>query len=508
MRTRSTYLGWKLRASALVPLVALCFLFAGCGKLLVSKRPANPADLSFYPSSSATGELIEVTTTSRQFSGVTAVSVGGTSQVIVSISEKKVVFLLSAGTSSGKVSLTLPEGVLTSDSSLTLLASAAPSPVETSSKTVASGAIGLPALGLGVTLSANGSTLLVGGWRDNANVGAGFVYTRTGSGWTQQAKLVASDSVGTAMQGISAALSADGNTAILGMRGDNGNIGAAAIFVRDTAGSWSQQGAKLVASDGTGTPQAGVQVAISADGNTALVGGWADNANVGAAWVYKRSAGVWQQDGPKLVGTGQVGAGVFGSMVALNDAGDRALVSAYGDNGNAGATFVFQRSGGVWSQMGAKLVGTGGSATAAQGTALSFDYSGRTALIGGYNDAAGVGAFWIFSEDAGTWSQVGAKIVGTGAVGTSFQGISGVISSDGNTIAIGGYGDSASVGAVWIFARAAGVWSQVGAKLTGTGTTGAASFGRSLSLSRNGRVLVVGAPADTATTGAFWTYDL
>lgn len=487
---------------------ALSFFFAGCGNFLVTNAPIPRSEISFSPQVSGVGELIEITSTSRSLSGVTSVMVGAVSQVIVSTSTNRVAFLLVPGTVTGKVAIASQENAFASLTNLTVTASASPNPVEALGKSVAAGAIGFPSLGIGVSSNSDGSTVLVGGFRDNANVGAAFVFTKVGSTWIQQAKLVASDSVGTAFQGFSSALSADGNTAVVGMRIDNANVGAAVIFVRDSNGNWSQQGPKLVGSDRVGAALMGVQVAISADGNTVLVGGSGDNASVGAAWVFKRAGGVWTQDGSKLVGADRVGAGNFGVQVALNDAGDRALVSAHLDDGGVGATFVFQRSGGVWAQVGNKLVGTGGSATAAQGSAVAFNSAGTMALVGGYNDGAGVGAMWFFTEIGGVWSQVGAKFSGTGNIGASYQSFGCSLSADGNTAAIGGYNDNAGVGAVWIFSRESGSWSQIGAKITGSGTTGAASFGRTLSLSRNGKVLVVGAPGDNANTGAFWIYNL
>src|SRR5262245_45668351 len=65
-----------------------------------------------------------------------------------------------------------------------------------------------------------------------------------------------------------------------------------------------QQGPKLVANDAVGNAQQGNSVAVSDDGNTAIVGGPFDNNQAGAAWVFTRSGGVWSQQGPKLVGTG------------------------------------------------------------------------------------------------------------------------------------------------------------------------------------------------------------
>jgi len=89
-------------------------------------------------------------------------------------------------------------------------------------------------------------------------------------------KLVASGAVSGSMDGIdegfSAAISRDGNTAIIGGPFDNGGLGAAWVFAR-SSGVWSQQGGKLVGTGAAGTVQQGYAVAISADGNTAIVGG-------------------------------------------------------------------------------------------------------------------------------------------------------------------------------------------------------------------------------------------
>jgi hypothetical protein len=57
---------------------------------------------------------------------------------------------------------------------------------------------------------------------------------------------------------------------------------------------------------------------MSADSNTAIVGGFGDNSATGAAWVYTRTNGVWTQQGSKLVGTGAVGAASQGYSVSLS----------------------------------------------------------------------------------------------------------------------------------------------------------------------------------------------
>jgi hypothetical protein len=120
---------------------------------------------------------------------------------------------------------------------------------------------------------------------------------------------------------------------------------------------FKQQGAKLVGTGAVGNAALGISVALAADDATALVGGSNDNGGVGAAWVFIRSGGVWVQQGGKLVGNSAVGNSHQEWSVALSSDGNTALIGAPGDNGSAGAAWVFIRSGGVWSQQ-TKLLGT------------------------------------------------------------------------------------------------------------------------------------------------------
>jgi hypothetical protein len=82
-------------------------------------------------------------------------------------------------------------------------------------------------------------------------------------------------------------------------------ISAALLFSSQLAlAQFTQQGPKLVGTGAVNSPlpaEQGISVALSADGNTAIVGGHVDNSGTGAAWVYTRSGGVWSQQGSKLV---------------------------------------------------------------------------------------------------------------------------------------------------------------------------------------------------------------
>jgi uncharacterized repeat protein (TIGR02543 family) len=140
----------------------------------------------------------------------------------------------------------------------------------------------------------------------------------------------------------------------------------------------AQQGGKLVGTGSTGVSSQGQSVAVSADGNTAIVGGLSDNNGAGAARVYTRSGGIWTQQGPKLVGTGAVGNANQGRSVSLSADGNTAIVGGIADNGYVGAAWVFTRSGGIWTQQGPKLVGTGAVGTSFQGSDLSLSADGNT----------------------------------------------------------------------------------------------------------------------------------
>jgi hypothetical protein len=81
----------------------------------------------------------------------------------------------------------------------------------------------------------------------------------------------------------------------------------------------------------------------------------------------------------------------------------------------------------------AKLVGTGAVGLARQGWSVSLSRDGNTAIVSGINDNGGGGAAWVYTRSGGVWSQQGPKLIGTGAIGLASQGWSVSLSRDGNT---------------------------------------------------------------------------
>ena len=141
--------------------------------------------------------------------------------------------------------------------------------------------------------------------------------------------------------------------------------------------------------------QQGSSVSLSSDGNTAIVGGRGDNNGQGAAWVYTLSGSGWTQQGPKLVGTGREWSRAIASLVLFAD-GKTAIVGGPADSNGQGAAWVYTRSGGVWTRQGNKLVGAGASGAAQQGSSVSVSSDGGTAIVGGLDDNGGAGAAWVY----------------------------------------------------------------------------------------------------------------
>src|SRR5262245_64336638 len=196
-----------------------------------------------------------------------------------------------------------------------------------------------------------------------------------------------------------------------------------------------QEQPKLVGTGAVGSANQGMSVALSADGNTAIVGGPGPNnadrerpplvGPAGAAWVFTRSGGVWRQQGGKLVGTtSEYGGGLWsqGASVGLSGDGNTAIVGGPSDNRAMGAAWVFTRSGDVWMQQCNKLVGSGVGEPPlppGQGMSVALSADGNTAIVGGW----GAEAAWVFTRSGGAWTQQGKKLVGTGAVGKARRGM-------------------------------------------------------------------------------------
>lgn len=352
----------------------------------------------------------------------------------------------------------------------------------------------------GYAVALKGDTAVIGAYGDDTaagtEAGSAYVYVRNGTNWSQQAKLTASD--GATGDYFGFALALEGNTLLVGVHGDDtpaggGNAGSAYVFVRSGT-NWSQQ-AKLEAGDGASSDSFGYSVAL--EGNTALLGTpWDDTAAGfyrGTAYVFVRSGTVWNLQ-KKLTASDAASIGFFGTSVALS--GETALVGA-GNADNSyfltGSAYVFIRSGTNWSQQ-AKLTANDGLDGDHFGNSVAL--SGNTALVGAYR--AGVndtGAAYVFVRSGTTWSQQTKLTVGDAAANDYFGSS---VALEGDTALVGSYNDYtgfAYSGSAFVFVRSGTVWSQQ-AKLIPSDAAGGDRFGCSVALS--GDTALVGAYWDNS----------
>jgi hypothetical protein len=389
------------------------------------------------------------------------------------------------------------------------------------------GEVGNAAFGSSVAQSADGRTTLVGGPGDSAGRGAAWVFRRSAAGWRQQGGKLTGGSAGGGF-GASVALSADGNTALVGSPGSG--QGAADVFVR-RATTWARTAHWESGKSFPGGSKIhlgfGASVALSGAGDVAMVsgpqfGGPSDTAigGPGAVWVFTRHGSTWAQTqklairGPNL--------GNFGTTVVLSADGRTALISGawsrtshgYHAGEDNGAVWVFVRQGSVWQRQGPKLTARDASHFyygEAFGASLALSRNGDTALIGGPADNDGYdktdGAAWVFVRSHGVWTQQGRKLSGSGQnthMGVGF-GTGVALSADGNTAVMGGPDDNSGTGAIWLYRRTGTVWKQQGTKTTLRPPLPDTEFGTSVALTADGTRALVGGPGDRrGAPGAAW----
>jgi hypothetical protein len=347
--------------------------------------------------------------------------------------------------------------------------------------------------------------------------------------------------------GTAVALSADGNTLVVGASGEdsaakgvNGtskdhasNTGAVYVFTRDGKG-WKQQ-AYLKASNAAGGAQFGSSLSLSANGNLLAVGapgeasaatGINGNQNddsmpsSGAAYVFARAGTAWSQQAyvkPSNTGGPDIGY-QFGFAVSLSGDGSTLAVTQTSDPSNAtgingdqkntaapdsGAVFVFTHSGATWSQQAYVKAGTA-TPNLLFGYSVGLSGNGDTLGVGAYNDSGRKGAVYVFTRTNETWSQQ-ARLLATNGLTGEYMGCAVAISDDGNTVVAGSVEDRYSqinagagrevmdsVGGAHIFVRASGQWSQQG-YVKAFNPRENDQFGWAVAISRDGNTIAMGA---------------
>lgn len=262
--------------------------------------------------------------------------------------------------------------------------------------------------GMGLSVAISGNTAVVGARTDAGLRGSAYVFVRSGTTWTEQQKLIPSHaSPEASLFGYSVAIS--GDTIVVGamaslITGSTGR-GSAYVFVRSGT-NWTEQ-ARLLAPDAGGEGinfQFGRSVAV--DGDMAIVGANGAGPNFrGAAYVFARSAGVWAFD-QRLAASDGADNDFFGYSVAL--AGQTVIIGSFADDDGgeaSGSAYVYVRNG-TWSEQ-QKLVPSDPIPSGHFG--ISVALSGETAVVGSmpldnFIDPT-QGSAYVFTRSGGTWAQ-------------------------------------------------------------------------------------------------------
>ncbi len=404
---------------------------------------------------------------------------------------------------------------------------------------------------------------------DAVNSGAVYIFVRGEDGWTQEEYIKASNTNADDHFGSSVALSADGKTLAIGARREASNArkvggaqssnhaagsGAVYIFVRGEDG-WTQE-EYIKASNADVFDWFGSLVSLSGDGNTLAVGAWAESNNTrgvggreennhatrsGAVYIFVRGEDGWTQE-EYIKASNTDAFDRFGVSVALSASGKILAVGADGEGSRArgiggnqgnndmprsGAVYIFVREDNDWTQeayLKASNTDTGDSF----GASVTLSADGNTLAVGASregssargvggsqnnNDAIDSGAVYTFVREANGWTQEAyLKASNTGA--EDRFGISVALDDDGNTLAVGAWGEGSSArgvggntnnnnsvfsGAVYVFARQDNSWTQ-GTYLKASNTNAGDLFGSSVSLSADGNTLAVASLFEASNT--------
>jgi hypothetical protein len=267
----------------------------------------------------------------------------------------------------------------------------------------------------GWSAAISGNTAVVGAYTangvdDTVDTGAAYIFVRDGANWIEQAKLTASDAATGDAFGVSVAI--DGDTVVIGARSDDHAAGddAGSLYVFSRTGTtWTQQ-AKLTAGDGAASDGFGTSVAVVGSeifaGADGVDGDGFGASNVGAVYVFSYNGTDWAEE-TKLTASDAEGDDHFGFDVSARQG--ILAVGAYTVNANAtaagrdfGAAYIFMQNGVTWQEQ-PRLMAADGARDDYFGCSVAV---ARTAIYAGACRDDAMGSAWVFDIEFDTQEPV------------------------------------------------------------------------------------------------------
>jgi len=378
---------------------------------------------------------------------------------------------------------------------------------------------------LGASVAVSGNTIVAGTpfHKVGANSGQGavYVFTEPNGGWstaTQTAELTASDGAPGDELGSSVAVS--GDTIVAGAILNDSQSGQGAVYVfAKPAGGWTDatQSAELTASDGAANDKLGLSVAVNGPTITAGAPYHAagDNAAQGAVYVYTKPAGGWTNatQSAELTASDGAASDQLGSSVAISAetiaAGSQQR--AVGGNTDQGAVYVFAKPGAGWTDatQTAELTASDGAAYDALGWTVAV--SGDTLAAGAPGSNGAQGAVYVYTKPGGGWTDATqiAELTASDGAASDQLGSSVGVSSD--TITAGApqrtVGGHSAQGTVYVWEKPGGGWTNGTQTAELTASDGAAVDNLGASVAVSGSTIAAGAPRRSLNKGVLYVFS-
>ena len=465
----------------------------------------SEATLVMSPLTGPPGTVITITGTS--FLNVTSVTIGVLPMLIVSKTSTTLQVFVMPGNVTGIVQINSFGSYNTVLTPFTVTATGHPT-AQVGSFYSAPSSTGIYQ-GTQSAISANNQKIFIGGKTQTGNFPAGWIWIKSGSIWVLQQTLSALGTIFTP-PGMAGSLSGDATTIAIGAT-DNSTFGTygRAYFYNNLP---LLTGGTILTPDGY-DGSFGKNVSISVDGNTAVFGDpnyTVNSVQIGQLFICSRlSNNQWGLSQPPLVTTNNVSNAANGWSVAISADGNTIISGGYLDNSNQGAAWIWNRNiqSGLWYQY-AKLTDPSGfGATAVQGINVSINADGTTVAVNGTTYNTSQGATWIWTLSEGVWSIQQILTTTSFAYQGQFGGVS--LSADGNTILIASTDLTQTYQRTLVWTRSGTTWTQQTTLISSPDFTGfnTAIYTTGVNLSPDGTIAVVGNMRANTNTGGFFIFQ-
>ena len=347
--------------------------------------------------------------------------------------------------------------------------------------------------GQSIALSGDGNTIVIGDISINNYRGGAWIHTKSSTGW-ESVKVAPNDLVMYDYAGKCVAISADGNTVVIGAPYHNSYRGALYVYTKNGS-SWNEH--KLAPQILTSSTGFGDSISISSDGTTIFAGAPYANNSSGVLYIYTKTTYSWNEEvfNPNLSTNS-----FFGYSVDVSGDGTTIIIGAPQQSSYKGACYVCKRNLSNWTAI--KLAPIDLATHDSFGHSVSISNDGTTIVIGAPYRNGDKGSIYVYTKNGPTWAY--SELKPSGLVALDYFGTSVAIAGKGNTIIVGAPYRHNYVGSSYKYTKENTSWAYVEIYPTNLGAS--AGFGLSVDISTDGETIAIGAPNNNNYNGTTYIY--